>query len=476
MAEKPNIKPSLGQALIPIIFLIVALFVAIVVLEDIDPHIPLLISAAVAALVAIFLGYSWNTIEDGIFKGIMLAMQAIVILMIVGTLIGSWIEGGVVPTMIYYGLQILSPQIFLVAAAIISTVVALFVGSSWSTAGTIGIALIGIGEGLGVPNAMTAGAIISGAYVGDKMSPLSDTTNLAPGTTGDVNLFDHIRHMLYVTVPAYIISIILFALLGLQFADQELDEGELTTITDTLAEYFTISPLMLIPVLFVLILIGLRVPPIPGLLGGSILGGIFAFAFQGAGLEEIITSMHYGFVMDSGVEAVDELLTEGGLDGMMWTISLIFVALSLGGILERARFLEVILESILKVAKTVASLSFATHITSILVNLVTADQYLAIVLTARMYRDAFKEMGSHPKNLSRIVESSGTITSPLIPWNTCGAFMYGALGVNPFAYLPYAFFNLIALLISIIYGLTGITMTKWEGDPSDNTETGVEEE
>ncbi|WP_331445982.1 Na+/H+ antiporter NhaC [Natranaerobius thermophilus] len=463
MNEEANLKPTLGQALIPIIFVIIALSYGIIVWE-VDPHIPLLIAGAVAAFVAIVMvGYKWDTIEDGIFKGIMLAMQAIVILMIVGTLIGSWIEGGVVPAMIYYGLQILSPQIFLVAA-IISTIVALFVGSSWSTAGTIGIALLGIGEGLGVPAAMTAGAVVSGAYVGDKMSPLSDTTNLAPGTTGDVNVFDHIRHMLYVTIPAYIISLIIFALLGLQFAGQSMEQGDIVLISETISEHFTINPIMLIPVLFVLVLIGLKVPPIPGLLGGSILGGIFALIFQGAAPADVIGSMHYGYVMDSGVEVVDDLLSEGGLDGMMWTISLIFVALSFGGILERANFLEVILENILKVAKTVGSLSLVTHLTSIFVNLVTADQYLAIVLSARMYRDAFKEMGSHPKNLSRIVESSGTITSPLIPWNTCGAFMYGALGVNPFAYLPYAFFNLIALLLSIIYGFTGFTMEKWEGN------------
>ncbi|WP_238526095.1 Na+/H+ antiporter NhaC [Natranaerobius thermophilus] len=388
ICDKNNMKPTLGQALIPIVFLIIALGYGIVVLE-VDPHIPLLIGGAVAALVAMKIGYKWDTIEDGIFKGIMIAMQAIVILMIVGTLIGSWVEAGVVPSMIYYGLQILSPQIFLVATAIVCTIVSVFAGSSWTTAATIGIALLGVGEGLGVPAPITAGAIISGAYVGDKMSPLSDSTNLAAGTTGDVDLFDHIRHMLYVTIPAYIITLIIYAIIGLQFAGESLDEGHINVIIDALSGEFQIGPMMLIPVVFVLILIGFKIPPIPGLLLGSIVGALFAIIFQGAAPAEVIGSMHYGFVMDSGVEVVDDLLTIGGLDGMMWTISLILVALSLGGILERARFLEVFVENILKLTKTIGSLSLVTHITAVFFNIVTADQYLAIVLNARMYKNAY---------------------------------------------------------------------------------------
>ncbi|WP_350342897.1 Na+/H+ antiporter NhaC [Proteinivorax tanatarense] len=456
-------KPTLFQALLPIIFLIFVLGYGIIRLE-VDPHIPLLLSAAFAAIIALLIGTKWDTIEDGIYKGIMLAMPAIVILMVVGTLIGSWVAGGVVPTMIYYGLHILSPSIFLVAACIITTIVALFVGSSWSTAATIGIALVGIGEGLDIPTAMTAGAVVSGAYVGDKMSPLSDTTNLAPGTTGEVELFEHIKHMLYVTIPAYIITLVLFGLIGIRFAGGTLDDGRITEITSTLSSHFNISPFMLIPLVIVLVLIGLKVKPIPALLCGSVAGSIFALLFQGADLFGVVDAMHFGYVMESGVELVDELLSTGGLHSMMWTISLIFLALSLGGILERARFLEVILENILKIAKSVASLTVFTHITAVFVNLFTADQYLSIVLTSRMYKDAYKKMGSHPKNLSRAVEASATVTSPLIPWNTCGAYMYAALGVSPFAFLPYAFFNISAFIISIIYGLTGFSMEKWQGE------------
>ncbi len=474
MMEKSNIKPNLIEALTPIIFLIVALSLGIIVL-GVDPHIPLLLSTAVAALVAIKVGFKWKTIEDGIFKGINLALQAILILMIVGTLIGSWIEAGIVPTMIYYGLQILSPQIYLVAAFIICTIVALVVGSSWSTVGTIGIALIAIGEGLGVPVAMAGGAVVSGAYVGDKMSPLSDTTNLAPGTVGETNLFDHIRHMLYITIPAYVIALIIFAVLGFQFAGQVMDQGQISEILAAISEYFFISPILFIPPLLVIVLIAFKVPPIPGLLGGSVLGGIIALIFQGSGLGAVIESMHYGFSMDSGVELVDNLLSTGGLDGMMWTISLILVALSLGGVLERTKCLEVILEKVLTLVKSIGNLSLVTHLTAIFLNLVTADQYLSIVLTARMYKDAYKEMGYHPKNLSRSVEASGTLTSPLIPWNTCGAFMYGALGVNPLVYAPYAFFNWIAPLISITLGYTGYSMKKYDEPKNQTSSKAIED-
>ncbi|OWZ84999.1 Na+/H+ antiporter NhaC [Natranaerobius trueperi] len=464
--DKQMKKPPVIVALIPILFLIVALSVSIIRLEA-DPHIPLVLSSAVAAFVAMLVGYKWNNVEQGIFDGIMMAMQAIVILMVVGMLIGTWIQGGVVPTMIYYGLQILSPQIFLIAAMIISAVVAISVGSSWSTVGTIGIALVGIGEGLGVPTGMVAGSIISGAYIGDKLSPLSDTTNLASGTVGDTDLFEHIRHMLYVTVPAVVISGIIYGILGFTVVDSaQMEGGQIQTITSTLSEHFYISPVLLLAPILVIGLIVMKVPPIPGLLGGSILGAIFAITFQGADFASVVETMHYGPEIETGVEMVDGLLNEGGLDGMMWTISLIMAALSLGGILEKCGFLQVILEGVLTIAHRVGILSLISHVVSIFVNLVTADQYLSIVLPSRMFRDAFKAKNVHPKNLSRIAESAGTVTSPLIPWNTCGAFMAGALGISPVVYLPFAFFNLLAPLISIIYGFTGFSMTKWEEEES----------
>ncbi|MFN2364529.1 MAG: Na+/H+ antiporter NhaC family protein, partial [Halarsenatibacteraceae bacterium] len=340
-------------------------------------------------------------------------------------------------------------------------IVALFVGSSWSTAGTIGVALVGIGAGLGISPGLVGGSIISGAYLGDKISPLSDTTNLAPGAAGNTDVFAHVRHMLIVSAPAFIITLVLYAIIGMQFAGQELDLGAIQEITSTLSANFWISPLLMLVPLLIIVMIVLKVPPIPALLGGAVIGGITAMIAQGTGLGDVLNTMHYGFSIETGVGHVDDLLNAGGLDGMMWTISLILSALSLGGILENCGYLAVILENILKKAKTYGHISLVTHITAIFINLVTADQYLSIILPARMFSHAFKEVGAHPKNLSRIVESSGTVTSPLIPWNTCGAFMYGVLGINPLVYAPFAFFNLLTPLISIAYGYLGIGFAEW---------------
>ena len=284
--------PTMTEAIIPIIFLVAALSLSIIVL-GIDPHIPIVLSAAFAALVAVKMGVRWDVVEEGIFSGIRMGLQAIIILMIVGMLIGSWIQSGIVPTMIYYGLQILSPQIFLVAAALMTAIVALFVGSSWSTAGTIGVALVGIGAGLGIPPGLVGGAIISGAYLGDKISPLSDTTNLAPGAAGDTDVFEHIRHMLLVTVPAFVITLVLYAIIGMQFAGQELDVGAIQEITSTLSANFWISPVLMLVPLLVIVMIIFKVPPIPALIGGAVVGGITAMLAQGAGLGSVLDTMHY---------------------------------------------------------------------------------------------------------------------------------------------------------------------------------------
>ena len=452
--------PELKEAILPVVFLIIALSYSIIFLE-VDPHIPIILSAAFTALIAAKIGIEWELIEEGIFKGIRTGLQAVIILMIVGMLIGSWIQSGIVPTMIYYGLQILSPQIFLTAAALMTAIVALFVGSSWSTAGTIGVALVGIGAGLGIPPGMVGGAIISGSFLGDKISPLSDTTNLAPGAAGDINVFDHIRHMLFVTLPAFVISLVLFTVIGFQFAGDTVDIGAIEQITTTLSESFWISPILMVVPLLIILMIIFKVPPIPALIGGAVIGGITAIIAQGAGVAEVLDTMHYGYAIDTGVETVDELLNAGGLNAMLYTVSLILSALSLGGILENCGFLAVLIENMLKKAKTYGQISLVSHITAIFVNMVTADQYLAIILPARMFRHAFKEVGAHPKNLSRAVESSATVTSSLIPWSSCGAFMYGVLGINPLVYAPFAFFNWITPLLSIAYGYLGIGFAEW---------------
>jgi NhaC family Na+:H+ antiporter len=424
-----------------------------------DPHIPILMTTIIASIVAIRAGYKWNDIQDGIIDGIKMSMQAILILMIVGMLIGVWILAGVVPTMIYYGLKILSPGIFLVATCLICAIVSLATGSSWTTAGTVGVALIGVGMGLGMPMPMVAGAIISGAYFGDKMSPLSDTTNLAPAMAG-ADLFDHVKHMIKTTGPSLVIALILYGILGARYAGKELDIAGINQLLEGLAGEFAINPLLFIPPLVVILMVVFKVPAIPGLIGGVVLGSIFAAIFQGAGMGAIIEASHYGFVSETGIVEIDDLLTRGGLDSMMWTVSLIMIAMSFGGVLEKTGMLNALLEKVLKVVKSTGSLVLATVLSCFFINLTSGDQYMSLVVPGRMFKDAYAERGLHPKNLSRVLEDAGTLSSPLIPWNTCGAFMLSTLAIHPFAYLPYAFLNLINPLVSIFYGYTGITMEK----------------
>lgn len=462
MDTKPKTqrKATLVEALIPIIFLIVVLAYSLIKL-DADPQIPLILGAFVAAIIGTTrLGFTWGELEEGVLDTIRMAMQAILILMVVGTLIGTWILSGTVPSMIYWGLKILSPGIFLVATTLICSIVSLATGSSWTTAGTVGIALIGIGQGLGIPTPVVAGAIISGAYFGDKMSPLSDTTNLAPAMAG-TTLFEHVRHMIYTTGPSLLIALVLYGIMGMKYAGKELDLTQIEMIRTALDGSFnTLSPILLIPPVVVILMVVFKMPAIPGLVIGSLLGAIFAWIFQGSNLGDIINAAHYGFVSETGVAEVDTLLTRGGLESMMWTVSLILCALTLGGILEKTGMLEAIANSLLAFAKGTFGLVFVTIFSCIFTNLVTGEQYLSLVLPGRMYKDEYRKRGLHPKNLSRALEDSGTLTSALIPWNTCGAYMWVTLGVHPFAYLPFAFLNLINPLVSLFYAATGITMEK----------------
>jgi NhaC family Na+:H+ antiporter len=457
--EQPK-QMTFGKAMISIVFLTVALICAINgKIWGQDPHIALILSAAFAGFVAKTAGFTWKELEYGMLDTIKMAMQSVLILMIVGTLIGTWILGGVVPTMIYYGLKLISPSVFLLAACLICGIVSLATGSSWTTAGTVGIALIGVGGGLGIPLPIVAGAIISGAYFGDKMSPLSDTTNLAPSMAG-TDLFTHIRHMIYTTGPALIISLVLYGIIGIKYAGKALDQVAINQLLDGLSQSFNISPLMLIPPILVIVIVVLKVPAIPGLIFGSVLGGLFAALFQGAGMSAILDAAQNGFVSATGDAALDELLTNGGLQDMMWTVSLILCAMSFGGIMEKSGQLNAIAEKIMSIAKGTGSLTLSVVLTCIAVNLATSDQYLSIVLPGRMYKDMYAQRGLHPKCLSRTLEDSGTVTSALIPWNTCGAYMTTALGVSPLAYGKFAFLNLLCPIISVFYGYTGITMEK----------------
>ena len=482
--EKRNVSPWI--ALIPVVFLIGSLIYGLKV-AGADPHIPLFTSAIFAALIGMFvLKIHWSEIEEGIVSTIKMAMGAIIILMIIGMVIGTWRQSGIVAAMIYYGLKILSPKIFLFATLIICSIVSLATGSSWTTAGTVGVALMGIGTGLGIPTPIIGGAIISGAYFGDKMSPLSDTTNLAPAMAG-AKLFDHIKHMLFTTGPSYIISGVLFLIIGFTFNIGTDNVQNVSLINDLLTSNFNISPFLLLVPVVVIGLVVMKVPAIPGLFAGAILGGITAMITQGASFSDVLGSLHYGYSVDGLSDVISanpifqsiianldpdtadgilgkftSLVDGGGMDSMMWTISLILCAMTFGGVMEKTGMLEALASVILKFAKSTGLLVTSVVLTAIGMNVLAGDQYLSIVIPGRMFKQAFDDRGLAPKNLSRCLEDSGTLSSPLIPWNTCGAFMIATLGLTPWTYVPFCFLNLINPLVSIFYGFTGITMVKAE--------------
>ncbi|WP_260287295.1 Na+/H+ antiporter NhaC [Peribacillus aracenensis] len=449
---------SFGVAIIPLIVMIVMMAITVVWLEQ-GPHIPLILGTSAAAIVAWSSGYKWNEIEESMYKGIRLALPAVVIIILVGMTIGAWMGGGIVATMIYYGLKILTPSFFLVSISVICAVVSLAIGSSWSTMGTIGVAGMGIGLSMGIPAPMIAGAIISGSYFGDKMSPLSDTTNLASGLTG-TDLFVHIRHMLYTTIPGFIIALVIYAILGKDFGKGDMNAENIEQTMRVLQDSFVISPFLLIIPLIVIILVAKKVPAIPALIIGVLLGFLSQIFIQGGNMADAIAALQSGFVIDTGNSMVDKLFNGGGLDSMMYTVSMTIVAMTFGGILENTGMLQAIVKQILKFAKTSRSVVASTVLSCFATNVTCSEQYISIVIPSRMYVKAYRDKGLHSKNLSRALEDGGTLTSVFVPWNTCGVFILATLGVHAFDYAPYAILNFIIPVISIIYAMTGFTITK----------------
>ncbi len=431
-----------------------------------DPQIPLLMATIVAAALGKYLGYTWSEMEKGIVETILPATQAILIQMIIGVIIGTWIVAGIVPTMIYYGLQIISPGFFLLASTVLCSIVSLATGSSWTTAGTVGIALLGVGEVLGIPTAFTAGAIISGAYFGDKLSPLSDTTNLAAAVSG-TTLFEHIRNMMKTTIPTYCVALVLYTGIGLRYLGRELNTEEIYKLLHILEQEFVIHPVLLLPPILVIVMVALKTPAVPGLTLGGLLGAIFAFFIQHKDFGVILEASQYGYKATTGYELADKLLSRGGLQSMMFTVSLIIVAMAFGGVVEKIKVLETIEERLITFTKTTGSLILTTVLSCIFCNATLPEQYLSILIPGRMFKDRYRKKGLDPRVLSRILEDSGTMSSALIPWNTCGAFMYATLGVYPFAYLPFAFFNVLSPLIAIISGFFGIGMIKLEEEKKE---------
>lgn len=485
-------QPTLLQALIPIVFLIVFLATNVFIFGDDSlegsNQLVLLLSAAAAALVAFSIGVKWQTMLDGVVKSISSALPALIILLLIGSLAGTWLLSGIVPAMIYYGLQILNPTIFLFAACVVCAIVSLATGSSWSTVATVGIALLGIGKVLGLSEGIIAGAIISGAYFGDKMSPLSDTTNLAPAMAG-AKLFDHIKYMAWTTIPSITITLILFLVIGLT-SSTSADVSDVEQLLAAIDSKFNINGWLFIVPLAVIFMIVRKVPAIPALLAGTLLGGLFALIFQPeiikqvSGISDNFLKASYVAIMDAMSrkisittenDIVNDLLSTNGMYGMMKTIWLIICAMCFGGIMEASGLLQRITQSVIKLARSTGSLIATTTCTCIFFNVTASDQYLSIVVPGRMFASTFRKRGLKPVNLSRTLEDSGTVTSVLVPWNTCGATQSSVLGVATGEYFIYCFFNLISPVMTMIFGFAGIKIAKLqekdidESNPTTNT-------
>lgn len=478
-SKKPLIrKPTLLIALVPIAFLIFFLSLNVYYFEDDtlsgSNQIALLLASAVAGVIAIWLGHNWYDVRAKVVSSIGSAMPSMLILLLIGALAGTWMISGVVPALIYYGLKILHPNIFLFASVVVCALVSLATGSSWSTVATIGIALLGIGNALGLNEGLVAGAIISGAYFGDKMSPLSDTTNLAPAMAG-TDLFTHIRYMILTTGPSILITLIVFFIIGFTYNFENVGVSVQNTIV-AIEHSFNITPLLFIVPAFLIFIIVRKVPPLPSLMAGTLMGGIFAVIFQPQIIQQLagdtanyaeasyITVMKamYGKVsIITEDPQVNELLSTRGMAGMLNTIWLIITAMIFGGIMESAGLLAKITEKIISFAKNTGTLVASTVTTCLFFNVTASDQYLSIVVPGRMFAKTYRERGYKPELLSRTLEDSGTVTSVLVPWNTCGATQSAVLGVPTVAYIPYAIFCWLSPFTSMFMASFNIAIRRF---------------
>src|SRR5215471_6770893 len=471
--------PSLLDALIPVVALIGLIALTIVLFgvgaTDGPLQVALLTAAVVAGLVALKNGHTTAAVRDAMVGGITTALGAVFILLAVGALIGTWNMAGTIPTVVSYGLRLLHPAIFYIAVAVICAVVGAVTGSSWTTAGTLGVAFVGMAPVLGVSAPIAAGAVVSGAYMGDKMSPLSETTVLIPSVVGGVTVNQHIRGMLWTVGPSFCISLVIFLVLGFTRGSSG-SSVDTTAAQDALSAVFRISPANLLPLLLLIALALWRVPPFLAIFGTAVVSGALASftqphvvqAFVGQpeqgpwlnGIEAIYKAMATGFVSNSGNEQIDSLFSRGGMVSMLTTVWLILGALSFAAVMEHAGFLDRLMAPVLARARSAGSLIASVAATCLGLNIVAGDQYVADVLPSRAFRSAFASRGLAPRMLSRTVEDSGTVTSPLVPWNSCGAYMTGVLGVPTIEYLPYAFFNIVNPVIAVIFGFTGFKVER----------------
>ncbi len=477
--EYPGRKPTLFIAFLPLIILIILLTLNVFIWRDTtldgSNQLALIIAAMIAAIIDLNLGIKWNTIRQEIVNTIGKSMSSILILLLIGSLSGTWLISGVVPGLIYYGLDLIHPKIFLFAAVVISGLVALATGSSWSTIATIGVALLGIGSAMGISKPLIAGAIISGAYFGDKMSPLSDTTNLAPAMAG-TDIFTHIRYMTHTTTVSMGITLIIFFIIGLNY-DFASSSTSVAQVKAAIEHTFTINLwLFLVPTILIILIIK-KMPPIPALMIGAVLGGIAAIIFQPHIIREIagnhytyakasyisvMQAMYGDIKITTGDPTIDNLFSTSGMRGMLLTVWLILSAMMFGGTMSAGGLLQRITEEIAKFARNTWTLVSSTAFTCIFVNITASDQYLSLVVPGQMYADTYKKMGYKPELLSRTLEDSGTVTSVLVPWNTGGATQSRVLGVPTVEYLPFAFFNYLSPITTVMFAVLNIDIRRIE--------------
>lgn len=469
-----NRELSLLEALIPVVVLMALLAFNIFFkdgawLGDYSNHYILLMSGGLAAVVGFFNKTELSTMVQEIWSNLKSVFVPILILLLVGALAGTWLVSGIIPAMVYYGLKVLSPEIFLPASVVIAAMVSVATGSSWTTSATVGVALIGIGGAMDISLGMVAGAVISGAYFGDKMSPLSDTTNLAPAMAG-TDLFTHIRYMAFTTVPSVLIALIIFALLSPDV--QETDTTAVTSLLGDIEKIFDITPMLFLVPAAVVALIIMKVKPLAALGSGVALAIVFAFIYQPdilAGLADSnMSSVMQAVFTDTAIETDNEKLAElfqaGGMKGMLWTIYLIISAMVFGGVMDGIGALQRITSSLLQLADSVFGLFASTVFSCLGLNAIASDQYLAIVIPGKMFAKAYEERGLAPENLSRTLEDSGTVTSVLVPWNTCGAYQSGVLGVSVGEYFIYAIFNYLSPFMTLLFAAFRIKIRQLNGE------------
>ncbi|MHB1193162.1 MAG: Na+/H+ antiporter NhaC [Longimicrobiales bacterium] len=447
--------PTLFQSLIPLFSIALFLGVGYGVFHFRIEFL-LIAAAAVSGIIALRLGYTYKEMEQGIVQSISKGMPAMMVVIVVGMLIGTWMSSGAIPMMIYYGLKIISPSFYLVTACVVCSIISVVTGTSYGTAGTVGVAFIGIAQGLGIPLSHAAGAIVAGAYFGDKLSPFSDTTNLAPIAAGS-NLFDHIKHMLWTTLPAWVAGLVIYYFLG-RGVSGSLESEEMTTIMESIPASFRFSWVLLLPPAITLYAALSKKPTIPGMIVSSVVAMVLAVVYQGVAWVDAVDAMVHGHVSALGIPVVDTLLTKGGMLNMMDVTLIALCAFAFAGITQKAGMLDVILQHMTKFANTTGRLIAATAASSIAVAVMTGSSFLTLLIPGELFAPAFKKMGLAAKNLSRTLEDSGTVIVPIVPWSIAGVYMAGTLGVPTVEYAPFAFMCYLGVVVALIYGFTGFAI------------------